>query len=212
MKRFPVVACIAMLALSCDLWTRLDDDDDEGGGQSGFGRWTVKTGHDDDAGNVSTIAQSTTIAALRAMKPPSNLGGDTTRLTYAGSPETQTWRLTDVTLAGYKLESDGDYHLVLVDRAANSLIAEIVDPRRVAEGWKAQTTVARTAFDRHHLARSTFQTAGDTVTVTGVGFFDLLHGQIGVAPNGIELHAVLGICFGADCSSTEALTPAVAPP
>src|SRR5690242_12198266 len=199
MKRFLVVACVAVLASSCDLWPRLDDDDDDdGGGRSGFGRWTVKTGHDEDVGKVSTFAQSTTIAALRALKPPSNLTGDTTRLIYAGSPELQTWRLTDATLAGYKLESDGDYHLVLVDRAGNSLIAEIVDPRRVAEGWKAQTTAARAVFDRHHTARGTFQTASETVTVTGVGFFDLIHGQLGVAPNGIELHAVLDIHFGTD--------------
>jgi hypothetical protein len=27
--------------------------------------------------------------------------------------------------------------------------------------------------------------------VTGVAFFDYLHGQTGVAPNGIELHPVL---------------------
>ena len=195
MKRFLVVAGVAMLALSCDLWTRFDDDDDDGTGQSGFGRWTVKTGHDGDAGEVSTLAQTTTIAALRAMKPPSNLTGDTRRLTFAGSPEIQTWRLEDVTLAGYKLETDGDYHLVLVDRAGNSLIAEIVDPRRVGEPWKAQATQARAVFDRHHTARSTFQTAGETVTVTGVGFFDLIHGQLGVAPNGIELHAVLEISF-----------------
>ena len=30
-----------------------------------------------------------------------------------------------------------------------------------------------------------------TATVTGVGFFDVLHGQAGVAPNGIELHPAL---------------------
>jgi hypothetical protein len=33
------------------------------------------------------------------------------------------------------------------------------------------------------------------VTVTGVAFFDTLHGQEGVAPNGIELHPVLEIAF-----------------
>ena len=33
------------------------------------------------------------------------------------------------------------------------------------------------------------------VTVTGVGFFDVLHGQEGVAPNGIELHPILMIDF-----------------
>jgi hypothetical protein len=33
----------------------------------------------------------------------------------------------------------------------------------------------------------------------GVGFFDSVHGQPGVAPNGIELHPVLG--FNADSCS-----------
>ena len=33
------------------------------------------------------------------------------------------------------------------------------------------------------------------VTVTGIAFFDPLHGQEGVAPNGIELHPVLMIDF-----------------
>jgi len=28
--------------------------------------------------------------------------------------------------------------------------------------------------------------------VTGVAFFDFKHGQTGVAPNGIELHPILG--------------------
>lgn len=31
------------------------------------------------------------------------------------------------------------------------------------------------------------------IQVSGVGFFDELHGQTGVAPNGIELHPVLSI-------------------
>ena len=40
-----------------------------------------------------------------------------------------------------------------------------------------------------------FQTANVPVQVTGVGFFDILHGQTGVAPNGIELHSVLDVQF-----------------
>jgi hypothetical protein len=177
------------------------DDDDDGGG-SRLGRWAVKTGHDDDVDKVNAIVRPTTIAALRAMAAPSSLSADSPRFTYAGSPEIQTWRLANVTLAGYKRETDGDYHVVLEDGAGNSLIAEISDPRRVGEGWKARTFKARTAFDLRHAAGRTFQTAGETVTVTGVGFFDLVHGQIGVAPNGIELHAVLDMCWGPDCLST----------
>jgi hypothetical protein len=39
---------------------------------------------------------------------------------------------------------------------------------------------------------SSFSFLRGSATITGVGFFDLLHGQTGVAPNGIELHPVLG--------------------
>jgi len=33
------------------------------------------------------------------------------------------------------------------------------------------------------------------VKINGCGFFDFLHGQTGVAPNGIEIHPVLDIQF-----------------
>ncbi|EWM11974.1 hypothetical protein [Kutzneria sp. 744] len=45
---------------------------------------------------------------------------------------------------------------------------------------------------------SSFKTANVPVTITGVGFFDFLHGQTGVAPNGIELHSVLDVQFGSE--------------
>jgi hypothetical protein len=176
-----------------------DDDDEDGDTGSRFGRRTVKTGHDEDLDKVDATARPTTIAALRAMAVPSSLSASSPRFTYEGSPEIQTYRIAGVTLAGYKRESDGDYHLVLQDKAGNSLIAEIPDPLRVGESWKARTFKARTAFEARHPPSRTFQTAGETVTVTGIGFFDLVHGQIGVAPNGIELHAVLDICWGQDC-------------
>ncbi len=44
------------------------------------------------------------------------------------------------------------------------------------------------------------------VTVTGVGFFDFLHGQTGVAPNGIELHSVLDVQFGTGSGGSVTVT------
>ena len=38
---------------------------------------------------------------------------------------------------------------------------------------------------------SRFVTLRGTAIITGVGFFDIKHGQTGIAPNGIELHPVL---------------------
>jgi hypothetical protein len=43
---------------------------------------------------------------------------------------------------------------------------------------------------------------GMTISLVGAGFFDVPHGQTGVAPNAIEIHPVLGICVGQDCDPT----------
>jgi len=45
------------------------------------------------------------------------------------------------------------------------------------------------------LLNSPHSKARPLVRITGVGFFDYIHGQHGVAPNGIELHPVLGVAF-----------------
>ncbi|HEX4713356.1 MAG TPA: hypothetical protein VH164_00350, partial [Ktedonobacteraceae bacterium] len=58
------------------------------------------------------------------------------------------------------------------------------------------TEMLNSKFNAQYTVTSSFQTANVPVTVTGVGFFDFLHGQTGVAPNGIELHAVLDVQFG----------------
>jgi hypothetical protein len=36
--------------------------------------------------------------------------------------------------------------------------------------------------------------------MAGVGYMDSLHGQPGVATNGMEIHPVLAICFGKGCT------------
>jgi hypothetical protein len=42
--------------------------------------------------------------------------------------------------------------------------------------------------------------------VTGVGFFDFMHGQTGVAPNGIELHAVMDLQFAGGSGNSVTVT------
>src|SRR6185437_14144285 len=46
-----------------------------------------------------------------------------------------------------------------------------------------------------YTATTSFKTANIPVQIKGVGMFDFLHGQTGVAPNGIEIHPVLDIIF-----------------
>ena len=58
---------------------------------------------------------------------------------------------------------------------------------------KAKMRSARSALITAcgHPSSSHFTDLSGRATVTGVGFFDIPHGQTGVAPNAIELHPVL---------------------
>ena len=179
-----------------------EDEEELSSGSCGVERWAVKTGSDSAVGQVNMTPQNTTIASLRAIPVPSGFGSSSPRETYAGSPETQAFRLTNVTLVQYKMENDSDYHLVLQDGAGVTMIAEIPYPGCLTgSSWTSQVTSARNAFDAKYAVTTSFQTANDVVSITGVGFFDLLHGQTGVAPNGIELHSILSICWGTNCAT-----------
>jgi Bacterial Ig domain len=103
----------------------------------------------------------------------------------------------NATLTEYKLESDSDYHIVIQDASGNTMITEIPSPGCVGTGSPFATMIssARSKFDAQLHATTSFQTANIPVQIKGVGFFDFLHGQTGVAPNGVELHPVLDIVF-----------------
>lgn len=162
-------------------------------GSCGVERWSVKTGTDPDAGQINLQSTTpTTIAALDAIPAPSSLPADS-RI----SPTETTVYQISATLTEYKLEDDSDYHLVLSDASGNTMIAEIPDPSCVGSSSPLAADIknSRGEFDAQYTPDGSFQTANVPVTVTGVGFFDFDHGQTGVAPNAIELHAVLDVQF-----------------
>jgi hypothetical protein len=96
------------------------------------------------------------------------------------------------------------------------MIAEIPSPACVgaASPFLAGVTAARQKFDNNYIATGTFTHVSVPVQIQGVGFFDFLHGQTGVAPNGIELHPVVKIDFTSTSSTTLAssLNPATLNP
>ncbi|WP_230473400.1 PKD domain-containing protein [Dyella choica] len=162
-------------------------------GSCGVERWSVKTGTDPDAGLVNlNNPVSQTISYLDSLTAPSSPPANS-----RVQPTETTLFVVDATLVEYKLESDSDYHLVLKDAQGNTMIAEIPDPACVGAGspFAAGIQNARSEFDGKYTATTSFQTANIPVEVRGVGFFDFNHGQTGVAPNAIELHAVLDINF-----------------
>src|SRR6266404_7654149 len=168
--------------------------------QCGVERWPVKTGTDADSKLVNlNNATSTTIANLIGLSAPSTLPQNN-----RAQPTETTVFVVNATLTEYKLESDSDYHVVLSDSAGKTMIVEIPSPTCVdsTSPFAAAISNARSQFNAHLTATTSFKTTSIPVQVKGVGFFDFLHGQTGVAPNGIELHPVLDIVFNPSSTPT----------
>ncbi len=136
-------------------------------------RWTVKTLQDRP---LLRPARSVTLHYLATRTAPARL--PLARLPFERNAFTV---YAAVTLLQPQL--DGDIH-VLLKSDQTRMITETPDPactteapadlRAAMTGARAQVRVCRTA------------------KVTGVAFFDSEHGQTGAAPNGIELHPLLG--------------------
>jgi hypothetical protein len=97
----------------------------------------------------------------------------------------------------YKKESDRDYHVVIEDPVTEeTMVVEIVDqdcPDIDNTSRYDLFKEVRDWFTKNFHPTSTFKTTKKKVKLTGVGFFDYLHGQRGMAPNGREIHPVLSI-------------------
>jgi hypothetical protein len=97
-----------------------------------------------------------------------------------------------------KREADQDYHLVIADpQTGGTMIIESPDPG-CAVGSRFAADIAgvrQTINQQFHGPIRGRHVVNIPVNVTGIAFFDLLHGQEGVAPNGIELHPILSITF-----------------
>jgi hypothetical protein len=181
--------------------------DEDAGGACGVERWSVKTGTDADAGSIDLAhVVPTSIADLTSLPKPGSLPANS----RIGPTETTVYSIT-ATLTVYKHETDSDYHVVISD-GSRTMIAESADIGCVGRGSPLANGIqqARAKLDARLSPTSNFKTADLPVTVTGVGFFDFLHGQTGVAPNGIELHPLLDVVFN-DTTPTPSPTPTLTP-
>jgi hypothetical protein len=172
----------------------------------GIERWSVKTLADPAGRLLSLQPRAATVRGLRSKQAPAYLS-----LRRIQGVEHTTYRV-QASLVEMKLEDDSDIHLVIADprSGGQTMIAEF--PAATCTGHA--TLKARTKMRR---ARSAFVAAcgsptrsfkklRGTATITGVAFFDQIHGQTGVAPNGIELHPVVGFS-GATCHGPPAPPP-----
>lgn len=159
----------------------------------GVERWSIKTGGDSGASAVSTVPSPITIELLTSIPVPA---GATTSSTRVAPIETSTFVL-DGTLTDFRMNDDSDYHLVLRSSTGMTMIVEVPHPDCVstASPFRIQIETARAAVDAAVAPTTSFKTIAAFVRATGVGFWDSLHGQRGVAPNGIELHPITAMAF-----------------
>jgi len=186
----------------------------------GTDRWGPKDGTDQQARNIDlTNITSESIADLLAIHQPQLPSDNTTRIV----PDEMHIYRVQARLVKWGHESDGDYHLVLTDDTlkytddtahppipptGHSFIGEVPDPHCFSGSdgsFGSQTpfadgiTSARQTMDQRfpnadHSGKWN-DGAGAQVEITGIGFFDRPHGQLGRAPNNIEIHPILSIRF-----------------
>ncbi len=159
----------------------------------GEGRWAVKTLTDPAARLIDMTPRPTTVGALRRLRFPAHLHN----VPRIRGVETTTY-VVRAALIGTMLQGDHDIHLVIADpgRLARTMIVEFPKAactRGASPRVRLEMRQARGALIRACGAPSAvkFKRFTGRATLSGVGFFDRPHRQIGVAPNGIELHPVL---------------------
>jgi hypothetical protein len=140
----------------------------------GVERWNIKTLKDRPR---LLPARATTVASLTRLRRPPYLPPRRRLLA-----ERRIYSvIAAVTLD--RTEADLDHHLVLRSGARTM----------IAETPSALCTAGATAIRRRQMVAA--RRAGRVCArarIVGVAFFDYKHGQTGAAPNGIELHPILG--------------------
>jgi hypothetical protein len=183
----------------------------------GTERWRIKTIFDTDAKRITFQPRHTSVSELVSLPAPEVLSDE------RADAERQVYSVEAV-LLGWKQETaehgDRDFHLVLADPndVTRTMIAEV--PSAECQGACSslqaqhfaevrQILTAQLAEPQAHFRR--FNPAW-VVRVEGVGFFDIFHGQIGVAENCMELHPLLKIEFVRQLSPALPLPHRIEPP
>lgn len=171
--------------------------------QAGCGveRWAVKTLADPAGETVAATSPTLgTVAELAAIGAPTRkelLAAAARRF-----PQEKIVYRVSALVIGDILEADSDFHIVLGAPSApeTTLIGEIPSGSCTAKTRRKFFNNLRAQFakDFGEPAPEKLRKLAQPLLacVTGVGFFDFLHGQDGVAPNGFELHPVLSIVKG----------------
>lgn len=160
----------------------------------GVERWAVKTFADSDAARVNLTPVAATVASLNGIPAPSRAELDA-KPNGRFPAELSTYRVEGY-LIGFKREADEDFHIVIKDLSGPStMVVEIPWGSCVPKALQNDSVILQAAWEtRFGKVTSKFKDVHQhkiKVEIIGVGFFDFIHGQTGVAKNGFELHRVI---------------------
>jgi len=163
-------------------------------------------------GFVPAAPQDSSVALLRGLPVPTGVDAGRT------PPEKVVYRIVAIAVA-FKIEADSDVHLAIADPADPNatMIAEfpaascLVQSIQVPQMEAARSDMVSALGDPPTGSSYTNLNPAPCVTLTGLAFFDRLHHQRGVAPNGIELHPVLAFQAGCGVPAPPATTPTTVP-
>ena len=123
----------------------------------GIQRWPVKTGTDDDITKVKSVVVPATVEELVRAARPAGMPDPATiypafQSKRAVPVETTIWQV-EADIVGIKLETDGDYHLVLQGASGEFMVAEIPTPNppfvKSTSPLRGNIKQARAAIDTH---------------------------------------------------------------
>jgi len=162
-------------------------------------RWDVKTLTDAAAAHLSTQPHDTTVAAIVARNPPDDIDLLTRRI---GSYEYTLWRVR-VLVRGYRLENDGDIHVLMEDPTTHdTMIGEIPNPNSAcavsayaAAFARARATLAQKgggSYGRFVWLDNHYRSTPPMAQIEGYGLWDPPHAR-DAAANGAELHPITSL-------------------
>jgi hypothetical protein len=152
----------------------------------GVERWPVKTLTDEDRSKVHRKPVPAAILDLVSIPRPDQQPPQGNRL----APTELTVFRVQARLTLVKQEKDQDFHIVLADPddPETTMIAEVPSSTCAKGSGEEDVFDGLMQLLKPYVGQKDLDVP---VEVEGVGFFDFLHNQTGVAPNGLELHPVL---------------------
>ena len=180
---------ILLISLSHQVWSKKC---------GGTERWPIKVMADKASNQINPQPKTLTVADLIQL-PTDPVGTSTPR----HGVEMATYRVV-CGIKEYTVESDSDIHLVLFDLndPTKTMVAEIPNPSCKSvdkSGRKSYYKNDRTNFLTYttdgmfHENGKKYSVKTGQYELIGVGFIDFPHGQLGKAPNNLEIHPVLKI-------------------